>query len=68
MALDGLGQLGHMGREQGLRRHAAEGEPAGQHLVGEHPGSVEVGAVIEMGVARRLLRSHVRGRAEGQAQ
>jgi len=54
--------------QDGLGRVALEGGTSGQQFVGEHADSVDVGTVIEMGIAGRLLRSHVRRRADCHAR
>ena len=51
-----------------LVRVAVEGPLAGEHLEEHHPERPDVGAVIEIGRGERLLRAHVRGRADREAR
>jgi hypothetical protein len=56
-----------MGRDDLLRWKVGEGRRADEHLVGQDAHGVEVGPVIQVGVGRRLLRRHVRGRPHHEA-
>ena len=59
MFRDGLDRLGHVSREHLVRAHAGERRPAGEHLIGHGAERVQIGAVINVGIASRLLRRHV---------
>jgi hypothetical protein len=61
------GRLSHVGRENRLGRIAAKRRIARQHLVRQDAQRVDVGPMIGMWVRRRLLRGHVRRRAECDA-
>ena len=56
--------LAHVGGEQLARRLLHERRTAREHLVGEAAERIEIGAVIGLGIARRLLRRHVGRRAD----
>ena len=51
-----------------LRRRAGERRHAGEHLVREHAGGVDVRPLVHVGIARRLLGRHVRGRPQRDAE
>ena len=66
--LDGARGLGHVRRHQLVRRQAMEGRMAGEQLVRHAAERVQIGAIVGRRIARRLLRGHVRRRADGGAE
>ena len=59
---DVIGTRRRMRGEELLGRVPVEQRTTGQHLICNPPECIQVGAMID-GVARRLLRRHVRRRA-----
>ena len=64
---DRLGRLAHVRGEHALRRAVGEDGLSGQQLVRHRAERVDVGAVVDVRIARRLLGRHVRRRADGRA-
>ena len=61
----GLRCLRHVRDEHRLGSRPGEGWPAGQEFVGEDTQRVEVGAAVNLGIARRLFRRHIGRGADG---
>ncbi len=57
-----------MGAKHALGRHSAERRPSREQFVTERPNGVQVGAVVHVGIAGRLLGRHIGRRAERHAE
>ena len=68
MHLNRLRLIGDVGREDGLRAFAVERGPTCQHLVRHASHGVDVRAMIDIGIPRRLLWRHVGRRPHRHAR
>ena len=66
-AVIGDGGFAHVRGEHPLRRAIGEDDLAGEQLVRHRAERVDVGARVDVRIARRLLGRHVRGRADARA-
>ncbi len=63
-----LGVLRHVRRENRLRSRPGERRHACQHLIPDDAQGVDVGAMIRLGIRRRLLRRHIGWRSQRYAR
>ena len=67
-APSGSGVRVHLGGQHRLGGASGKRRLPAQELVSDHAHRVEVGAAIDLLLARRLLRGHVRRRPDRQAE